>query len=97
MINVKHLNSTRNGAIKNQVIIKTRNLPGTDTFQTWIGKFSEPAQSGCNGKGPKSFTGRFDYASRGIEIVPGNEFPNQPKFVLYARGEDELRRRHEPP
>ena len=30
MIDVKHLNSSWNRAIKNQVIIKTRNLPGTE-------------------------------------------------------------------
>jgi hypothetical protein len=55
MINMKHLNSLGHAAVKNQVMVETGDVPGTDALQTGIAKFPQPAKSRRAGKRDKSF------------------------------------------
>src|ERR1017187_1026242 len=88
---MKHLNPVWNRAVKNQVIFKTCNAPGTDIAEPGTAKLSQPAKAGISGERFERLVGRFDDARCGIRIVLGDEIPNAPKFILDARIKDIIR------
>jgi len=91
MINVIHLYAAGNPTVKNEVVFKTCNAPGTDIAELGTPKSSRPAEAGIGGEHFERLMGRFDDARRGIGIILGDEMPNAPKFILDARINDSFR------
>jgi hypothetical protein len=95
VVDMKYLNTFRNRAIKDQVIIKAFDAPRADIFQARVAEFSQPSEAGFVGQIFKSFIRGFDDIGCGIRIIPGDERSDCPKLILNAWRQDEFR--HELP